>query len=87
MKGTTKNYFGFINHPITCGGVIVNPGDIVIGDDDGVVVIKQEEASEILKKCRERDANETNILKQLEQGKSLLELLGYDNKLKEMGIE
>lgn len=87
MKGTTKNYFGFINHPITCGGMTVNPGDIVVGDNDGVVVVKQEEAPEVLRKSKERDDKEANILKQLKQGKSLLKLLGYDKKIKEMGIE
>lgn len=87
MKGTTKSYFGFINHPMTCGGVTVIPGDIVVGDNDGVVVVKQEEAPEILKKSREREEKESKILKQLKQGESLIKLLGYDKKLKEMGIE
>jgi regulator of RNase E activity RraA len=42
MKGTTKNYFGFINHLITCGGVTVVPGDIIVDvDSETVVVIKK----------------------------------------------
>ena len=67
MKGTTKNCFGFINHPINCGGVTVKPGDIIVGDDDGVVVVKQEEASEILRKSKERDEREANILKEIKK--------------------
>jgi len=49
---------GEINHPINCGGVVVNPGDIVVGDLNGVVVIPQEIAGELLRRLRDRSARE-----------------------------
>ncbi|RMF86125.1 MAG: RraA family protein [Nitrospinota bacterium] len=57
--GPFKNGPGEINVPISCGGLTVRPGDIIVGDDDGVVVIPQKEAKEILEKTRlqaEREA-------------------------------
>ena len=50
----SKNSSGEINVPISCGGVIVNPGDIIVGDRNGVVVIKPEEAEEIMQRAQER---------------------------------
>ncbi len=44
---------GAINVPITCGGIVVNPGDLILGDDDGVVVLSPEEAERLLPKCLE----------------------------------
>lgn len=87
MKGTTKESFGLINHPISCGGVVVSPGDVVVGDDDGVVVVEQKRAEEVLEKSIERDAKEAKIMERLSQGESLFTMLGFDKKLKTMGIE
>lgn len=80
IKGTTKNYFGFINYPICCGGIIVNPGDIVVGDDDGVVVVNLGEAEDTLKKAYERDKKEEELIMQLKQGKSLWDIAGFKQK-------
>lgn len=86
MKGTVKETIGLINHPICCGGVLVNPGDIVLSDEDGVVVIPKEKAQETLKKCWERERKEQMIMKELKAGKLTLELLGYDKILKAKGL-
>ena len=48
MKATVKKTPGLINHPIVCGGVTVHPGDLVLGDDDGVVVVAREQAEAVL---------------------------------------
>ena len=50
----SRNSSGEINVPIDCGGVIVNPGDIIVGDRNGVVVIRPEEAEEIMERAREK---------------------------------
>ncbi|WP_313534191.1 RraA family protein [Haematobacter sp.] len=51
-RGPHRNGPGEINVPISCGGVVVNPGDIVLGDQDGVLIIPQKEAPEILQRAR-----------------------------------
>ncbi len=57
-NGPTKNVPGRINHPISCGGVTVNPGDLVIGDADGVVVIERERVEGLLSAAAKKVAAE-----------------------------
>jgi 4-hydroxy-4-methyl-2-oxoglutarate aldolase len=65
-NGPTKNVPGRINFPISCGGVAINPGDLVVGDGDGVVVIAREEAAGLLplaaKKVEEERARIADIV-------------------------
>lgn len=86
MKGTVKETLGLINHPISCGNVMVNPGDIILGDDDGLVVIPKVEAHEVLKKSHERENKEEKIMEELKKGKLTLELLGLDRVLEAKGL-
>jgi 4-hydroxy-4-methyl-2-oxoglutarate aldolase len=86
MKWNVKASLGTINHPIVCGGVAINPGDIVVGDDDGVVVVPLERAAEVLQKALEREAREAALMEQLKAGKSTVELLGLDKLLAQMGL-
>jgi 4-hydroxy-4-methyl-2-oxoglutarate aldolase len=78
---TVKKTFGSINRPITCGGVVVNPGDLIIGDDDGVVVIPAARAAEVLRAGRERDQKEIRIKQLIEEGKSTVEIFGFKQTL------
>ena len=87
MKGTVKETIEWINHPICCGDVLVNPGDIILGDDDGVVVVPKERAQEILRKCRGREKEEQEIMRELMAGKLTLELLGFDKVFKAKGLQ
>ena len=64
-----------VNVPITCGGVLVNPGDIVLADEIGVVVVPQEEAGEVLERAREQAAKEEETRKRIQEGKTVEELL------------
>ncbi len=64
-----------VNVPITCGGVLVNPGDIVLADEIGVVVVPQEEAGEVLERAREQAAQEEETRKRIQEGKTVEELL------------
>ncbi len=68
MAGTLKNAAGLVNRPILCGEVYVNPGDIIVGDDDGVVVVPREKAREILEKTKAREQSEEIEAKRIEKG-------------------
>ncbi len=78
---------GDVNVPITCASVPVYPGDIVVGDDDGVVVIPVAAAATVLEQARERESGEDQKRRELQAGKTTVELLGVDKILKSMGVE
>jgi len=86
MKGTEKKSLGRINHPICCGGVYVRPGDLVLGDDDGVVVVPQQRVGDVLQLARERMRREEEILSALKQGRTTLEVLGLHEILVAGGL-
>lgn len=77
VRGTAKATLGTINHPICIGGEIVRPGDIVVGDADGVVVVPLEEAPDILRLAEERTAKEAAVMDRLRAGESLFDIYGY----------
>ena len=77
IKGTAKATLGSINHPISVGGQIVRPGDLVIGDADGIVIVPREEAPDVLKAAQERTAKEAGVMERLRKGESLFEIYGY----------
>lgn len=87
VRGTTKSESGLINHPISCGGVVVNPGDIILADEDGVVVIDQNVISEVIEKSLIRDDKEKGVMDDLKKGKSLFEIYGYEVMIKKLGIK
>jgi regulator of RNase E activity RraA len=67
-KGPYKDGPGEINVPVNCGGAIVNPGDIVVGDEDGVVIIDKKDAPDVLKKATSIYENEQAIFDAIEAG-------------------
>ena len=75
VPSTSVGHYRFVgsNIPIVCGGVKVNPGDIISADEDGVVVIPRDKAPEILKKAQELDDIEHQTLPLIEKLKSLTE--------------
>ncbi|MBA5728709.1 4-carboxy-4-hydroxy-2-oxoadipate aldolase/oxaloacetate decarboxylase [Aerococcaceae bacterium INB8] len=81
ISGTTKAVLGTINHTISCGNVVVNPGDIILGDEDGVVVVPLEIAEEVLEKAIERDRYEKEVMNRIKNGESLFEIYGYQKNL------
>jgi len=85
--GPHKGWGDSVNIPIQCGGVPVNPGDIVIGDDDGVVVVPRNEVEKVLKQAKERIKTEEKWIRGIKQGKTTLELIGLGKKIKNLGIE
>ena len=87
IKGTTKDCLGLINHPIHMGGVTINPGDLILGDADGVVVVARPDLAEVLNKCKLRQEKEEKIKEELKKGKSTLELYGFDKILQIKGMK
>ncbi len=79
-----KNGPGEINTPICCGGVIVRPGDLILGDGDGVVVVPQEIALEVIEKAKAKEAQEAEGRKRNEAGD--LSAPWVDEVLKEKGL-
>ena len=86
VKGTVKETVGFINKTICCGGVIINPGDIVLGDDDGVVVVPFEIIDEVIEKSMKRIEREEKLMEVLaSQHVTTLEIDGLDKILQIKG--
>lgn len=75
-NGPHKGFGGSVNSPIQCAGVPVNPGDLVVGDEDGVVVIRPDQLAGLMERCRPRIAKEEGFLRQIEAGVSTVELMG-----------
>jgi regulator of RNase E activity RraA len=71
LVGRKIQMYGEVNTTISCGGVPVNPGDLIVGDDDGIVVIRPDEAADLLKQCQERFGNTPNIRQWVRDGKKL----------------
>ena len=75
--GNLKYNEGSLNESVRCGGITVVPGDIVVADMSGVVVLPKEEASAVLKKAKEIFHNEIEIVKKIKQGKTTMEIFGF----------
>ena len=86
IKGTTKETLGLINHPIQMGGIPIRPGDMVLGDADGVVVVAAADLTWVLEKCRQRRDKEEKVMEEIKRGKSTLELYGFDKVLNAKGL-
>ncbi|MDE2836820.1 MAG: 4-hydroxy-4-methyl-2-oxoglutarate aldolase, partial [Chloroflexota bacterium] len=79
IRGTAKNKeaYGAINIPIRIGEIWVNPGDLIVGDRDGVVVVPQERIGEVLEKSRAREEKEANTISRLHQGERTVDMYGF----------
>ena len=75
--GPKKEYEGAVDVPISCGGVVVEPGDLVVGDADGVVVVRADDAPSALVRARERLERETELLDRVRSGEYLYDIGGY----------
>ena len=77
----TKQKIGQVNRPLEFGGVPVRPGDIVVGDADGLVIIPQDRAEEVYTAALARRRREQEIMARLRQGETTLEILGLTKAL------
>jgi 4-hydroxy-4-methyl-2-oxoglutarate aldolase len=85
-QGTVKATAGSVNVPVVCAGVTVRPGDVVVADVDGVVVVAREAAAEVSRLGTERVAKEEKTRSRLRQGELGLDFYGLRAKLAELGV-
>ena len=86
IKSTGKVQPGKVNVPVCIGDVVIRPGDIVVGDRDGVVVVAPEEVASVLASARAREAKESEFRSAIEKGASTAELLGLMPTLERLGL-
>lgn len=85
-QGTVKATPGSVNIDVVCAGALVRPGDVIVGDVDGVVVIKREQAAEIARLGQLRIEKEAQSRARLQAGELGLDMYGLRAKLRDLGV-
>ncbi len=85
--GPHKGWGGRVNQPIACGSTVVRPGDVVVGDGDGIVVVPRELAAETLEKARAKQSMESQWFGKVAEGVDTAVFLGFVEVAKRYGIE
>jgi 4-hydroxy-4-methyl-2-oxoglutarate aldolase len=86
-RGTIKATVGSVNTPILCAAALVNPGDVIIGDDDGLVVVPAAKAAEVALAAQARETRETAVRARLAAGELGLDIYDMRSKLTAAGLK
>lgn len=85
-QGTVKETVGNVNTPIVCAGALVNPGDVIVADDDGVVAVRALEVHDVAEKSAKRDAREAELRSRYAKGELGLDVHNMRPRLTEKGL-
>jgi 4-hydroxy-4-methyl-2-oxoglutarate aldolase len=86
-QGTVKETIANVQVPIVCAGQLVTPGDVVVADDDGVVIVPREKAADILAKSKAREEKEEKTRARLSAGELGLDIYGFRERLAAKGLK
>ncbi|HTZ98845.1 MAG TPA: 4-carboxy-4-hydroxy-2-oxoadipate aldolase/oxaloacetate decarboxylase [Candidatus Aquilonibacter sp.] len=86
-QGTVKATLGSVNVPVVCAGAAIDPGDVIVADDDGVVVVKRADAAKVAAASEQRVKKEDGTRERLARGELGLDIYGLRTKLAELGLE
>ena len=86
-QGTVKETVNSVNVPLVCAGALIHPGDLIVADDDGVVVVRRLDVAEVLKKSLAREEKEAGVRKRLEAGELGLDIYGFRDRLAAKGLK